>query len=382
MAAKTPGRLAIGARPRLRRAAALGLAATLLVSCAPAGPASAPKPAASAAGSPPQSATPVGGPSSSSAPAASGPAATALSAPIPARTGYPVAGIPTAPFWMALEGGYFREQGLDGSVVLIGSGAPMLAALSNREIDVAFAGGAPLVLGYLQGLETLIIGSTNNIMDNDVYVRPEIQSADALRGRTIGITRLKSLSDVAGRLALQRLGLQPDADVFLQPTGGPSETIAAMEAGVVDGGLLTVPQMFEAQKRGYRKLLSIVDFRIAYLQGGFGATRGHLSEQPELGSRYLRAMAQAMSRLQIDRDFSIQVADRYIPGLDREVLNAALDYFLPLYQPDLYPDAEAVQAVLDLEENPAARTTRPADVTDARYADQLRGSGFLSQLPR
>jgi hypothetical protein len=64
------------------------------------------------------------------------------------------------------------------------------------------------------------------------------------------------------------------------------------------------------------------------------------------------------------------------------VLNAALDYFLPLYQPDLYPDAEAVQAVLDLEENLVARTTRPADVTDSRYADQLRASGFLTQLPR
>jgi NitT/TauT family transport system substrate-binding protein len=293
-----------------------------------------------------------------------------------------VAGIPSEPFWMALEGGYFREQGLDGSVVLIGSGAPMLAALSNREIDVAFAGGAPLVLGYLQGLETLIIGSTNNIMDNDLYVRPDIQSADALRGKTVGITRLKSLSDVAGRLALQRLGLQPDADVFLQPTGGPSETIAAMEAAVVDGGLLTVPQIFEAQKRGYRKLLSVVDFHIPYLQGGFGATRGHLSEQTELGPRYLRAMAQAMSRLQTDREFSIQVADKYIPGLDREVLNAALDYFLPLYQPDLYPDAAAVQAVLDLEENPAARTTTPAELTDARYAEQLRTGGFLSQLPR
>jgi hypothetical protein len=89
-----------------------------------------------------------------------------------------------------------------------------------------------------------------------------------------------------------------------------------------------------------------------------------------------------MSRLQTDREFSIQVADKYIPGLDRELLNASLDYFLPLYQPDLYPDAEAVQAVLDLEENPAARTTRPADLIDTRYADQLRQSGFLSQLPR
>jgi hypothetical protein len=93
-------------------------------------------------------------------------------------------------------------------------------------------------------------------------------------------------------------------------------------------------------------------------------------------------MAQAMSRLQTDREFSIQVADKYVPGLDREVLNAALDCFLPLYQPDLCPEAAAVQAVLDLEENPTARTTTPADVTDARYAEQLRASGFLSQLPR
>jgi hypothetical protein len=154
-----------------------------------------------------------------------------------------------------------------------------------------------------------------------------------------------------------------------------------MDAGLVDGVLVTVPQLFEAQKHGYRKLLSIVDFHIPYLQGGFGATRGHLTEQPELGTRYLRAMAQAMNRLQTDREFAIQVADKYIPGLDRELLNASFDYFLPLYQPDLYPDADATQAVLDIEETPAARTTRPADLTDFRYADSLRQSGFLTQLP-
>jgi len=36
--------------------------------------------------------------------------------------------------------------------------------------------------------------------------------------------------------------------------------------------------------------------------------------------------------------------------------------------------------VLDAEDQPAARTTRPEDVTDYRYADELRSSGFLDQL--
>jgi NitT/TauT family transport system substrate-binding protein len=354
--------------PRLLALAVIGVA--VLLSCSPASaPASQPAPAAPAAGG---SAAPAAAPGAQS---------TAPAALISARTGYPVTSIPSAPFWMAVAGGYFREQGLDGSVVQVGSGAPMLAALSNREIDVAFAGGAPLVLGYLQGLETMVIGSTNNIMDNDLYVKPDIQSAEALRGKTIGVSRLKSLSDVAGRLALQRLGLKPDVDVAIQPTGGPTETVAAMEVGVVDGGLLTVPQIFEAQQRGYHKLLSIVDFRIPYLQGGIGATKRTLAEQPELGDRYLRAMAQAINRLQTDREYSIQVIDQYIPGLDPAVIGAGLDYFLPLFQPDLYPQADAVQAVLDLEENPGARTTSPADVTDYRYADQLRASGFLDRLP-
>jgi hypothetical protein len=41
-----------------------------------------------------------------------------------------------------------------------------------------------------------------------------------------------------------------------------------------------------------------------------------------------------------------------------------------------------VQAALDVEENPAARTARPEDVVEYRYAEALRASGFLDTLPK
>jgi len=41
-----------------------------------------------------------------------------------------------------------------------------------------------------------------------------------------------------------------------------------------------------------------------------------------------------------------------------------------------------MQVVIDAEENPAARTLHPGDVTDYRFAERLRTSGFLDQLPR
>jgi hypothetical protein len=38
--------------------------------------------------------------------------------------------------------------------------------------------------------------------------------------------------------------------------------------------------------------------------------------------------------------------------------------------------------VLDEEDHPAARTTRPEDVAGFRFAAELRASGFLDTLPR
>jgi hypothetical protein len=98
--------------------------------------------------------------------------------------------------------------------------------------------------------------------------------------------------------------------------------------------------------------------------------------------RAMRGLAQAIARLATDREYSIQVIGKYSQSEDRELLGATFDYYQPVWQRDLYPDAPAVQAALDLEENSAARTLKPQDVVDYRFADRLRSSGFLERLPR
>ena len=61
---------------------------------------------------------------------------------------------------------------------------------------------------------------------------------------------------------------------------------------------------------------------------------------------------------------------------------SAMGYYRPLYKTDLTPEPAAIQAVIDAEDEPAARTLRPADVTDPRIADTLRASGFFASLPQ
>ena len=165
------------------------------------------------------------------------------------------------------------------------------------------------------------------------------------------------------------------------PAGWPSQS-PGWRRGALDGASLAVPIVFEARKRGYRELLNVTELGIPFLNSAVGSTRRVLAERPELAEPYLRALAQGSNRLKTDREFAIQVLGKYSRLEDREQLTATVDYYQPLYQVDPYPEPAAVQTILDEEEHPAARTARPQDVTDYRFATQLRSSGFLDQLPR
>ncbi len=356
-----------------------GLVSALLVGCG------APTRTAAPTGAAPAAAPSGGGSSAAPAAPAANPAAAgapAPAAPLKSRSGYTTISAAAAPWWVALEAGYFREQGLDVDLVHLDAGAPLLAALTNGELDVTFSGAPTLVVGTLQGLDTVIIGSTTNVLDSVVFTRPEIKTPQDLRGKTIGVTNLKAITDVAARLGFKRVGLEPDVDVFTRKTGGLAESLAGMETGALDGASLSVPAVFEARKRGYTELIDVSKLGIPFLSSAVGTTRRTIAEKPELGEPYLRALAQATSRLKSDREFSMQVLGKYTNTDDQELLGQTIDYYAPNYTVDPYPEPAAIQTVLDVEENPAARTAKPEDVLDPRFAAAVRASGFLERLPK
>jgi hypothetical protein len=145
-----------------------------------------------------------------------------------------------------------------------------------------------------------------------------------------------------------------------------------------------MPLLVEARRRGYTELVQINDqgLRIPFINGAIGTTQRMIDQQPDVVDKAMRALAQGVNRFKTDREFGVQVLGKYSQLDSRELLDASVDYYQPLLEADLYPDRDAMQVVIDAEENPAARTVRPEDVTDYRFADRLRTSGFLERLPR
>jgi ABC-type nitrate/sulfonate/bicarbonate transport system substrate-binding protein len=358
-----------------RRIAALLFSSGLIVLTAACG-------AGSGTGSPPPPAPTAG---SDRAASLGGPSAAPSAAPSleRAKLAFTAISAVQSPFWIAYEAGYFREQGLDvPDMNRIEPGATMLAALHNGELEFIAAGAPSLVLGTLQGLDTLVFGASVNWLEDVIVARPEIQSVQDLRGQTIGVSRLKAITDLSARFGVERFGLKPDVDVFIRGTGGNTESLAALEAGTVAAASLSVPAVFEANKRGYHDLIDVTAMRIPFGNGNYGATKATLDRRPQVAERVLRAVAQATSRFKTDPEYAAQIIGKYSQIQDAEALRGTVAVYTPLFVVDPYPDAAAIQAVLDAEENPAARTARPEQVIDYRAADAVRQSGFLDRLPR
>jgi NitT/TauT family transport system substrate-binding protein len=370
----------MGTDPRhaTRLMAAL-LAPALVLACSSGASSSAPaKPAGTAA---PSASAPSGASSSASGSAPAAPVTPA--ALIPARVAYTTIAAVQSPFWIAFDAGYFREQGLDvPDMNRIDPGATLIAALHSGEVDMVAAGGPSLVLGTLQGLETMIVGSDLDQFEDAISVRPEIKTIEDLRGKTVGVSRLKAISDVAARIALDRLGLKQDVDVFYRGTGGNAESLAAMQQGATEAASISVPALFKAQSLGFPTLVDITAMKILFTNGAIGTVKNTIAERADVVERVLKANAQATARLKSDPEYAMQIIGKYTDIQDPEALRGTYEIYRPIMQVDLYPDRGGLQAVLDAEENPAARTAKPDDVADFRFAERLRQSGFYNNLPK
>ena len=321
----------------------------LLTACSASAPAAAPAPAAQASGG--------GAPSVPSAPGA---AATAAPAMVRARLAFTTISAVQAPFWIAYDEGYFREQGLEvPDMNRIEPGATLLAALLNGEVEYVAAGGPSLVLGTLQGMDTMIFGSTmTGWKERSPRGRRSARGARALRGQTIAVSRLKAITDVAARLAVERLGSIPDTDVYARGTGGNTESLAALEGGTVAAASLNVPALFEANKRGYPDLIEITGMRIPFGNGTLGA-RGRRRWRPADRDRRARAAGHRAGDQPLQDRSRLRRGDviKYSGIDDPEALRGTVEVYTRLFTVDPSRDPAAMQAVLDAEENPAAHTT-------------------------
>jgi len=157
--------------------------------------------------------------------------------------------------WIAKEAGIFQRHGLDVELVYIAAGSRAVQTLVGGSIDVAAIGGPAGVDARLAGADTIYIAIPVNRVIVFTVAGPQIQRVEELRGKSIGVTRVGTVTDFFTRVYLRQNGLVPDRDVMIRQMGGLPEIVAGLKAGQIDGGTFGFPAVLHARAAGFRVLV-------------------------------------------------------------------------------------------------------------------------------
>jgi NitT/TauT family transport system substrate-binding protein len=280
--------------------------------------------------------------------------------------------------WVAREAGLFAKHGLDVELLFTGGGRAVTSLLSG-ETPIVTVGGPSAIAARLGGSDVIL---TAHIFDTILYslmVTPEIRGLADLKGKKIGASRFGSATDFSLRYVLRHYGMDPLKDVVIFQIGGQAETLAALRAGSIQGGVIASPATAEAKRLGLKELLNMATLGVPYPQTAIATTERYLKANRDTVVRFTRAYVDGIRRFVGDREFSLGVIAKYTKIQNRPTLEATYDDYAPYVKKTPLPTASSVQTVLDQlsASDPRARTARPQEFIDAGVIEQLDREGFF-----
>ena len=290
-----------------------------------------------------------------------------------------------APPWVAHEAGIFRKHGLEVEVIAMPSGIEGMNALIAGEVQFLQIAGGTTVSAALGGADVMVVTTTIDTFVQNLVTRPEIERAELLRGKALGISRFGTSIDTGARVALRHFGLVPEKDVAIVQIGSVESIVAAMQGNRVQAGILSYPSISRAKKLGHRVLLDVSALGIPYASTGV-TTRGKLiREDPDLVRRYMAAQLEAIARMKRDKNFTMTVMGKYLRTNDQELLSEAYEIYVQKHLLKVpLPTVDAIRSVLEelAGRNPKAKEQDPKKFFDDSFVRQFESSGSIESLYR
>jgi len=286
-------------------------------------------------------------------------------------------------FYLAKDMMIFEKYGLYVDPVYVAGGSRMAQAIIAGEFALALAGGN-IVNVNLSGGDIVIIGGVVNVPSFYLFVQGAIKKSEDLKGKALGITRYGASTDVSLRAYLKKYGLEPDRDVKILQMGGQPEILAGMQAGVIQGGILSSPGDFKAKKAGFVMIANFAKEGIDYPTTGLVSTRSTIKKDRDTVKRFLMAYSEAVDRLFRDRELGMKVIGKWTRTQDRETLESSYQYATNFIErPPRLPFKATENIVASMAENdPRAKGHKAEEVLDPSLYNELEKSGFFKSLSR
>jgi len=290
------------------------------------------------------------------------------------RIGTTTLSMSTLPIIVGRKQGFYVSEGLNIELIVMGPSVAMQGLIAGDLNFVTTLSSSTRAAISGMPVRNVMIFTTGS--DQTLVVKPQIRKIEDLRGKVLGVPQLKGPADIYTRAALRRHGLIPDSDVSIVVLGGGTPLrLAALQAGKIDGTMLSMPQNKMAVKMGLRELVHAKDV-VGSLPNGFGTNLRTLQNDPDSVMRTIRATLRGIHFIKENKERVLKIMATDLGINDSDVANLVYDDAAKLYSDSGIPSEGSIidEIAIIKEILGTKREIAVAQVADWSFAREvLRG---------
>ena len=220
-----------------------------------------------------------------------------------------------AMYYLAVDKGYFKDEGLDVEIIKAGGGTATPALMSGSLQFTGSPGSA--ISAILRGAPLKLVFVSQDRPDYQIWSGdPKVKGPADLVGHRVGVISRGDTHELAVRMLLAEMGLDPNGPSYVPMGFGPGR-LAGVTSGALAAASLTKDEVAEVRKLPKLHMVADPSTTVQMVVGGAASSDGVLQNHRPLAKRFLRALIKGRRLMFADADAAIDAIARRNPKVPR-----------------------------------------------------------------
>lgn len=219
------------------------------------------------------------------------------------------------PSYVALHGGFWKQQGLNVTIVPFQGDPAQMKAVAAGQIQFGSTGleGGLIAASNGASFKTVAVSLEQADMVLIVANNSKYSSPSQLKGATIGVTSLGSLTDIMFHILAKQYNFTIGTDIHESALGGFQPQLAALTTNHTQGFFWTYDQGYALGNKGTGRILLFMSSLLpSWITETLYASNNMISSHADIVKKVLQGWFNAVAYLKSNRTYSIQMTSQYM----------------------------------------------------------------------
>jgi ABC-type nitrate/sulfonate/bicarbonate transport system substrate-binding protein len=230
------------------------------------------------------------------------------------------------PVFVAIQNGYFADEGFNANIRFIRSGEGQAAGLMKGDLNFVLSSVEGIIQNVERGGPLRMIAANSGKLSHFIITQKKFAKVEDLKGGTVGILTMTEGSFFNWQEIAQKHGLKFPDDYKVLETAGAGARHHLLVEGKIDVGLQSIPWAYVAEDAGFNNLGAASDYVPEWQFTVYNVNGDWAKANPRKVEGFLRAILRATDWIYRHRAEAAEIAAREL-SIKPAYAERAWDYY-------------------------------------------------------